>query len=216
MQTHVRPIGGDLDGRSKAGQFVNAEGTVVLTEQIVDRLNQPAWLTKFEGVAVVPGQGLQKLRQATQVQSPFGRKLKQDWSQLFPQSLGSRQKVVESVLGFLQLLVVSQESAGFDGKFEIFWRRVAPCAQALDFREPIEAVVDLNRVKTLLVVGQHLRCGKLLRIKPAHPVLVVPSAGSNAKVGHCGCRTRQPASGDASDGQAGVLARSSRAMPFPG
>ena len=91
-----------------------------------------------------------------------------------------------------------EKSACLNGKFEVLRRSVAPTSQGFDFRQHVKAVVDLHRIETLVVVGQHLRRGKLLWIEFSHPVLVMPSRSSDADVGHgVLCRTRGHLGGDA-------------------
>ena len=77
-----------------------------------------------------------------------------------------------------------KKPAGFNSKFKALRRSHTPPSERFDLGQHIEAVVDLDGVEMLVVVGQHLRRWKLRGIEFSYPVLVMPSGGPNADVGH--------------------------------
>src|SRR6185312_9911264 len=119
-----------------------------------------------------------------EVDPPFGRKLKQDRAKLLAQSFRAREKVVQRILRFLELLIVRQKATGLYGEFEVLRRGFSPRGERLDLRQHVKAVVDLDRIEPFVVAGEHLRGGKFLGIERAYPMLVMPPGSTYADVRH--------------------------------
>src|ERR1051325_4171971 len=116
----------------------------------------PARLAEFERVMMLSRQCLEKRFEALEVHRPMRRNLEQDRSQFFFQCLGAREQVWQCMLGLLEFLHVSNEAAALYCKTEAFRRVLAPLGESGDIREFIEAIVDLDRIKVLVVAGKHL------------------------------------------------------------
>jgi hypothetical protein len=84
---------------------------------------------------------VQEIPQTLGVDSPFGRKLKQDRPELLAQVRGTRQQIIHGVLRVLQFLVVGNEAAGFYREDKVLRGGIVPAFESVDSRQAIEAIV---------------------------------------------------------------------------
>src|SRR5690242_17531188 len=184
VQAHISEVGGDFQGRSETIQLKDAVSGVVAAQRGVDGFRVPAGLAEFKGVPVAARQRLQKCLQALHVHSPARRQLKEDGAQLFLQRLGARQEVLQRVFRLLELLVVSQEAAGFHREAEACRRCLAPGVEGRHTGQFVEAVIELHRIEVGKIKLEHFRGRELLGIERPAPVVVVPAGSANVDSGH--------------------------------
>jgi hypothetical protein len=85
------------------------------------------------------------------------------------------EKAQQRGLRILQLLHVRQEAARFDGIQKPARRLFAPLREGARLRQPVEAVVDLDRIEAEGVMAEPARLRKIGRIEVAPPVRVLPT-----------------------------------------
>src|SRR5215212_5948522 len=86
---------------------------------------------------------------------------------------------LERLLAILELLRLRDEAVGLDGVAKTGGRLLAPLVECLGLGQPIETVVDLNRVELFRITLEPQALRHTLRTEDPAPVLVHPAGTSD-------------------------------------
>src|ERR1043166_7495580 len=157
MEAHVDKGPDDDLAGGGALHVVEAEGDVMTTHQLVDAFVVPAGLAELYRMTVAARQCTEKDLEALEVQRPARWKLVKDRSEPRSQLPRVIEEARERIVGILQLLHVRQEAPRLHGVEKARWRLLAPLRERLGRRQPVEAVVDLDRIERQGVVREPAR-----------------------------------------------------------
>src|SRR5690606_5748676 len=120
-----------------------------------------------------------------------GRQLPQNRSELVGQlEDAGGQEVGQGHFDVVQLLVVGDEPAAFDGVDEVVGSRLVPPSTCRRGSEAIERAVDLDAVEDVGGVLEFSRLGQSFRIESLAPAGVVPTGDTDPDLAHSGTDTR--------------------------
>ncbi len=209
VEPHERPVGGQLMSLERAlGRVADHKRGVVAAKQVVDGRVEPALVAKLEAVAprrkLLQGRG-----EALVVTVEVGGELPQHRAHLrrLDERLDPLVEALEPATKVGEPLHVGQVTARLDREQESGRCLLDPPGDGSAGGEPVEGVVDLDRVEQRRVVLEPPGGRKALRIDPAAPVVVVPAGTSDPDLPH-------PRSASASCEQiSGVAAATTRDRP---
>ena len=179
MQPHVHPICGDLLWRDLAPEVVDAESRIMSREQLVNASVKPARIAEFKGKAIACRQLLEERAQAISVSLPFWRQLEQDGAEPVAEFVDPFHESGDGLIWILELLHVGEVTAGFDGKKEARRRTLSPGTKGFHLGQPVERIVDLDRGKSLCVIGKPFLRRQFIRVETAPPMAIVPARCPN-------------------------------------
>ena len=116
MKPDIHKIRGYDFRRPATGQMIQAKGSMIFCEQIVDGLGEPAFVAKFESIPECFWQDLQKFFQPEHVHPPTRRQLKQDRSPFVAQHGDGFKKSFNALLRIFQLFHVGDKTAALTGE----------------------------------------------------------------------------------------------------
>ncbi len=153
---------------------------MTLFEQRVGFVIEPCRVPEFEGRAGAFGQEGQEALEFAEVLLHPRRKLEEDRAAFAAKTLRRFQEVLDFGGAVLEFLDVRDLLRGLEDKREVLWSVRRPLLEQLRLRHPVEGVVDLHRLETLGVVGEHPFVLELLGIEGPLPLLVGETARTYA------------------------------------
>src|SRR5581483_1892932 len=175
VQADVGEVGRDLNGTLVSGKFVDAVGGVVAVENFVDLRNIPRGIAEFENIAVMFRKAGEETVESLEIEFPEWRELKEDGAEAAAEFLDHGKELLHRVDRIVELPVVRDVAARFDGEAEVGRRFVAPAFDGAGGGQTVEAVIDFDRVEPVEVEAQHLCRWRFGRIKRTDPMLVMPA-----------------------------------------
>jgi len=185
-------------------QFTDAEYGVEPLQDLHNVIRHPGKFAELKGVPKVARQNCEQIFEALEVNLPFGRKLKENWTKFSMQTRGAREQILHSILGIFQFLIVSKEAAALHSKNKIRRCHITPRIECFGSRQTVKAVIQFDGVEVPGVVVDHFTGGQFPRVERTLPMLVVKPGSADANVArHARCRF------DAIAGRKGYCAHSS-------
>ena len=174
---HERP---DAEVAGRGSGHLHAHRHSVTLHRVSNLRAVPRRLTEFDDVSRAPRERSHEVTESIDVDPPPWRQLIEDRTEMAPQTSKPREQPLERLLGILQLLHMRQEPARLHREFKTSRHAAGPREKRPALRQPIKAVIDLDRVETCRVVRQPARRRHIHRIQLAAPVPVLPARASNA------------------------------------
>src|SRR3954452_8145267 len=142
-------------------------------------------MTKFETVAAVPGQQLEKRGKSIGVSLELRRELKQDRPHFAAQQRNAVLEQLQAVDGAIgQALPMRDELRRLPGEDEIAAGLLSPRFHRLRCRRPIEHAVELGSIELLGVVAKLLLQRQAPGKERTSPRGVMPARGANQNARH--------------------------------
>lgn len=152
---------------------------VVLAQQRHRLLVEPRRVPELDGVAVRPRQFREEAGEAFEVLVVLRearRQLPEDRAGAIAERLQAAEIFSQAFARVAQPADVREVAAAFDGENEALGRALAPAADHLERRQPIERGVDLDGREVPHVVAELVLFRPALRIEVSGPFLVDPAA----------------------------------------
>ena len=159
---------------------MDAHRHIIAAEQLVDALVVPARLPELHRVPEAARQRRQKVFEAREVHWPAWRQLVQHRREMRSKVLHTIEETRDRFLWIFQLLHMGEKATGLDGIQKPPRRLVTPLCERLDLRQPVEAVVNLDSIKTKRVMSKPVLLRQLGRVELAAPVLILPTRASDS------------------------------------
>ena len=191
VESEIDPVR-SLPARVVLDQIVDAQRGVVLPEDGVHGLAEPARVSEFDGPAVIGRRRLQELLQTCRVHAPSRRQLHQNGAEDIPKPIGPRQESPEWLARVCKLRKMRGVTAVFQRVQETQRGLLAPGIEGLRRRELVKGVVDLDRIEAFGVVSEPLSFQDLFRIENALPVIVLVSRRPDSEVSLFSSRSPSP------------------------
>jgi len=179
MEPDIDEVSGHFQGRKEAAQVVNTEGRIELLEDLESFRLQPGGVAKLKGIAIISRHFFEKSAQSFRVEFPFRRKLEEYGQRHIGERLDGAEEFHGTFVRIEQLLIVGNETAGFDGEAKRLRNRFPPGFGGGTLRCPVEGGVNFDRGKMLGVKREPLQRRKIFGEKCAFPMWVSPARGSN-------------------------------------
>jgi len=187
-KAEIHEVSGEDFGRLECVGFGEADGHVVLVQEVVHGIVEPGFVPELHRVAHVTGKVTQERFQALGITLQVGRELEEDDSETpgFVERVNRAKEQQGRLLDVVEALEVRDALVGLDAEAEVFTRAVDPVLQGALGRGAVEGVVDFNGVEAGGVVLQKLPGSEFLRVEFRLPVRVRVSGGAGEEFGHSG------------------------------
>ena len=191
VQAKIRERPNDTPASGGSRHVVRAERYPMSVQHLKRLVAVPARLAKLDRVPSTRGQRAQKCVEAFEIQRPPRRKLVKHRTELRPKLSRAREQQFHRRPRILQFLHMREIPARLYGVDEGSRHAAAPLREGVAFGEPVERIVDFNRLESACVVFQPARGWQIRRIDRALPVLVLPSGAANSN-NRCRLTNRDP------------------------
>ena len=181
MKTQVGPVSSEAP-RMVCDEVMDAEGCRTASQDSVDLVAEPPWITKFDSPAVGARCSLEEASKTRGIRSPVRRQLDKDRAKGLSEPTRPVEELRDRCVRLFQAPQVRTIAAELQCIAEVRRGLLVPHIEAPSLWQMVESLVDLHSIKMVGVVGKPTLLREISWVENLLPVVIVIARGSDPKL----------------------------------